>query len=77
MSRLRGSWMGWAGPVQEDAARAAFEAKYGQEPRRVCRAHGLTLVGPIPQDEKGADDDGNGNGANRVGSGGQFGTDER
>jgi len=37
--------------TSEDAARAAFERRYGQAPAQVVTASGYVWAGPVPQSE--------------------------
>jgi len=38
--------------TSEDAARAAFERRYGQAPAQVVTASGYVWAGPVPQTEE-------------------------
>ena len=43
--------LAFTGDTSEDAARAAFERRYGQAPAQVVTAAGYVWAGPVPQNE--------------------------
>lgn len=41
-------WRGFTVDTSDDAARAAFLARFGELPARIIRQRSVVLVGPIP-----------------------------